>query len=116
VARFGQTTVKADVCLPGTEGWMGDRCLRSTECAGGACAPVDTGEIGVCTQACTRTCPDKATYATTFCVEASEESGLSDGMCVATCYSNDDCAVGTTCEVETRNGQPSVSRKVCLPY
>ena len=116
VKRFNQTTVKADVCLPGSEGWMGDRCLASTDCTTGACAPVDDGQVGVCTQACTRACPDKANYAGTFCVEASEESGLAGGMCVASCFSNDDCAIGTTCEVEGRNGQPTTTRKVCLPY
>ncbi len=116
VPRFGQSSVKADVCLPGTEGWMGDRCLSSSECAGGACMPVDTGEIGVCTQACSRYCPDKANHAGTFCVDASDESGLTQGMCVATCASNDDCALGTTCEVEGRYGQASTTRKVCLPY
>jgi len=118
VARFGQPTVKADVCLPGTEGWMGDRCLASTECTGGACAPVnaDEGAAGICTQACSRSCPDQASYAGTFCVTASDESGLADGMCVATCTSNDDCSLGATCEIEPRNGQASVSKKVCLPY
>jgi hypothetical protein len=116
VQRFKQATVKADVCLPGSEGWMGDRCLASNDCTTGACAPVDDGMVGVCTQACSRSCPDRANYASTFCVEANDESGLNDGMCVAKCFSNDDCAIGTTCEVEVRNGQPSVSSKVCLPY
>ncbi len=116
VQRFNQATTKADVCMPGTEGWMGDRCLASGDCTTGACAPVDDGDGGLCTQSCARSCPDKANYAGTFCVEASEESGLSDGMCVASCFSNDDCAIGTTCEVEGRNGQPTTTRKVCLPY
>jgi len=116
VKRFNQSVVKADVCLPGSEGWMGDRCLASGDCTTGACAPVDDGQVGVCTQSCSRSCPDKANYASTFCVDASEESGLSDGMCVASCFSSDDCAIGTTCEVEPRNGQPTVTRKVCLPY
>ena len=116
VSRFNEAATKATVCMPGTEGWMGDPCKVSTECTGGACAPVDDGTRGVCTQACSRTCPDKANFAGTFCVEANDESGLADGMCVASCFNNDDCAVGTTCEVEARNGQPSVTKKVCLPY
>jgi hypothetical protein len=116
VARFKQPSVKADVCLPGSEGWVGDRCLADSDCPGGVCAEVDGGTAGVCTRDCTRSCPDKATYAGTFCVAANESSGLDDGMCVATCSSNDDCAVGTTCEREPRNGQPSVLRNVCLPY
>lgn len=116
VGRFGQTTTKADVCLPGTEGWMGDRCLASAECTGGVCAPVDDGDVGICSQACSRSCPDTTAQPTTFCVDASEESGLTDGMCVAQCFNDDDCALGSTCELEPRNGQPSVTRKVCLPY
>lgn len=117
VARFNQSSVKADVCLPGTEGWMGDRCLASSECTGGVCAPLEDGDgAGICTQACTRTCPDKANHAGTFCVTAEPASGLSAGMCVAACANNDDCALGSTCELEQRHGQPSVTRKVCLPY
>lgn len=116
VGRFGQATVKADVCLPGTEGWMGDRCLDDAECTGGVCMPVDGGAGGLCTQACNKSCPDKSTYAGTFCVAASSESELSDGMCVAACTRDDDCAVGTTCEAEPRNHQSSVVRSVCLPY
>ncbi len=117
VARMNQAATKADVCLPGTEGWMGDRCLAKAECAGGVCAmPADGEGAGICTQPCSRSCPDKPSYATTFCVTASEESGLSQGMCTATCTNNDDCALGTTCEVEPRYGQPTVTRGVCLPY
>jgi len=116
VPRVKQASVRADVCMPGTEGWMGDRCVADEECTGGACVPVDGGAVGVCSQACTRSCPDLKNYAGTFCVAASEVSGLDAGMCVAACYSNDDCALGTSCEVEPRQGQPSVTRKVCLPY
>jgi len=116
IGRFGQPTVKADVCLPGTEGWIGDRCLQDSECTGSVCMPVDDGDGGLCTQACGRTCPDKANFAGTFCVKATSESELSDGMCVASCTRDDDCSVGTTCETEPRNGQASVVRSVCLPY
>lgn len=118
VSRFGQAATKADVCLPGTEGWMGDRCRADTECTGGKCAPFDSGVagVGICTQSCSRSCPDTANQPTTFCVKAEAESTLTDGMCVATCFSNDDCALGATCEVEGRNGQASVQKKVCLPY
>lgn len=118
VSRFNQPSVKADVCMPGTEGWMGDRCLRDAECLGGICADLEDGEgAGVCSQSCSRTCPDKTGgYAGTFCISAEASTGMSGGMCAATCFSNDDCAIGTTCEVEGRHGQPSVTRQVCLPY
>jgi len=116
VARFGQSAKKADVCLPGTEGWMGDRCLADNECTGGVCMPVDDGAGGLCTQACDKTCPDKANFAGTFCVKATSESELTNGMCLSTCTTNDDCAIGTTCDPEPRNKQPSVVKNVCLPY
>jgi hypothetical protein len=115
VPRFGQPTVKADVCLQGTEGWIGDRCVTASECKGGTCALADDGDVGICTAACTRYCPDLAGSAGTFCVDASDASGLGDGMCAATCTRNDDCAIGTTCETEPRFGQTTTTRTVCLP-
>ena len=115
VPRIGQATVKADVCLPGTEGWIGDRCFTASECKGGTCALGDDGDVGTCTAACTRYCPDLAGSAGTFCIDASDASGLGDGMCAATCTRNDDCAVGTTCETEPRFGQTTTTRTVCLP-
>lgn len=115
VPRIGQTTTKADVCLPGTEGWIGDRCMKAAECKGGTCAPVSGDTVGVCTASCTRYCPDLVASAGTFCVDANDASGLATGMCAATCTRNDDCAVGTTCESEPRYGQTAVTKSVCLP-
>ncbi|MCB9728713.1 MAG: L,D-transpeptidase [Deltaproteobacteria bacterium] len=115
VPRHSQPSKKADVCLPGTGGWMGDRCLADAECTGGICQPLADAGAGLCTQACTKYCPDLAGEAPTFCVAGGPDSGLT-GQCVAVCQSNDDCAIGTTCEEEPRVGQPSVTRSVCLPY
>jgi hypothetical protein len=115
--RFNQPRTVADVCLPGTDGWVGDRCLANGECAGGLCVPPGNGQgAGICSQACTRTCPDRANAAGTFCVAAPRESGLIGGLCAATCTTNDDCALGATCELEPRLGQATVTRDVCLPY
>lgn len=120
VSRHGQSWKKATVCLPGTEGWMGDRCLADAECAGGICRPLDdpaAGDAGMCTQACTKYCPDMAGQAGTFCVEADASSTMGDtGMCVAKCTQNADCALGSTCESEPRVHQPWVTSQVCLPY
>jgi len=116
VARFGQATTKKDACVPGSEGWIGDRCLADNDCLGRRCVAAGDG-AKICTEACSRYCPDKDTsYASTFCVTASEESGLSGGQCVAQCSNNDDCPIGTTCEDEPRYSQSSVVRKVCLAY
>ncbi|TNF36396.1 MAG: hypothetical protein EP329_05290 [Deltaproteobacteria bacterium] len=114
VGRHGQPGITRSACVPGTEGWIGDRCLAASECETGRCDATSEGEAGLCTQSCTRYCPDKdASYATTFCVDEPEGAG---GMCIAQCFSNDDCPVGTTCEDESRHNQSWVVRKVCLPY
>jgi hypothetical protein len=115
VPRHGQPSKKADVCMPGTAGWMGDRCLANAECTGGICQPVADAGAGICTKSCDKFCPDKAGAASTFCVAGAPGSGLY-GQCAAICADNDDCALGTTCEEEPRVGQPSVTRSVCLPY
>ncbi len=115
VPRHSQPSKKADVCVPGTPGWMGDRCVVDAECTGGICQPLADAGAGICTQACQKYCPDLAGHASTFCVAGAPESGLT-GQCAAVCASNDECALGTTCEEEPRVGQPSVTRSVCLPY
>ena len=38
------------------------------------------------------------------------------GICTARCSTNDDCALGTTCEAESRFGTTTPIRSVCLPY
>ena len=120
VSRYGQSWKKATVCLPGTDGWIGDRCLADDECLEGACRDLSdpaAGPAGMCTEPCAKYCPDLAGHAGTFCVEADELSGLSGGgMCVAQCESNADCPLGTTCEDEARHSQPWIVRQVCLPY
>lgn len=114
VYRYNQRTNRADVCLPGSEGWIGDRCLTAADCVTGRCDAVDGGPEGICTQSCSRYCPDQAGgYAETFCI--AEEDGEA-GMCSSRCWSNDDCPMGTTCESSPRYSQPSVVRQACVPY
>ena len=114
--RFGQTSTIKDACVPGSEGWIGDRCLAAGDCLARQCVAAGDG-AKICTEPCTRYCPDKnASYASTFCVAADPATGLTGGMCTAQCFSNDDCPLGTTCEDEVRFGQASVVRKACLPY
>ena len=113
IKRFGGTKT-SNACLPGTEHWIGDTCFTSADCTTGLCQKVDGGPAGVCTKACETSCPDQAGgYAGTFCVANPEGGG---GMCTARCTSNDDCAQGTTCESEPRNGMSSPVKTVCLPY
>lgn len=111
------TVTRADVCLPGTEGWIGDRCMNDDECgAGRQCTPVEGGPEGLCTQACERFCPDQdGGYASTFCVDAPDSVPVEGGMCVARCVSDDDCPVGTACQATGRFNEAEVVRGACVP-
>jgi hypothetical protein len=113
--RFGQSSVKADVCLPGSLGWVGSPCFTDPDCgfAGMDCNEADPaeGRPGFCTQGCTKYCPDSAGYPSTFCVKA-ESSG---GECRPKCILPDDCLFGYECEANVpRYNQPSVKASVCL--
>jgi len=107
--RFGQPSVSAAVCKPGSQGWIGDRCLAAGECgAGFQCEPV-TSSFGYCTQACSLYCPDAKGEAGTMCV---------DGLCRARCELDDNgasCPVGFECVERARYNQPAVSAPVCVP-
>ena len=114
--RFGSAKT-FPACLPGSEGWIGDRCFANGDCGSGrTCHAVDGGPAGVCTQACTSTCPDQVGgFASTFCV-ADPAAPTPAGVCTARCANSDDCVLGTTCEAEPRLGKTSPIRNVCLPY
>jgi hypothetical protein len=108
--RFSQPAVTADVCTPGSQGWIGDRCLSSADCGGGrTCQAVQGASFGFCTEACALYCPDAKGRAGTFCVA---------GKCRARCELDDNgatCPVGFVCSTEQRFNQPTVSGAVCMP-
>lgn len=110
--RFGQGSVKADVCLPGTAGWIGDPCFTNLDCglSKGLCelAGATEGKPGRCTIPCTKSCPDKPGYPTTFCVAGPAGTG----QCVSKCTA--DCGAGTCTANVPRFNQPSVTASVCL--
>ncbi len=114
--RFGQPSVTAEVCLPGSRGWVGDHCFTDLDCQrGNHCAGADDGQPGICTQSCVRYCPDQAGTPTTFCVS---EADLGGATCVRQCTpaSNaSECPADSVCVERARNGSPSVRRNVCLP-
>jgi hypothetical protein len=105
-------TASASVCVPGSRGWVGDRCLAASDCTNGATC----GLAGVCTMACTQFCADMPGFADTFCVrDASLGSG---GSCVRTCTPGSnasECAAGMTCAARGRNGAATPVRNVCVP-
>jgi poly-gamma-glutamate synthesis protein (capsule biosynthesis protein) len=92
------------------DGWIGGACENDAACGGTTCLPQLPG--GLCSQACTSTCPDKAGRATTFCV--SLDDGVS-GSCLAQCVSTLECRTGYVCRESERFNEPSVRRKVCVP-
>ncbi|MBP7125873.1 L,D-transpeptidase [Myxococcota bacterium] len=113
--RFSQASVKADVCLPGSPGYLGAPCFTDPECRepGGFCDldEAGPGRPGRCTLACSKTCPDRPGAPGTFCVD---DQGR--GRCVARCVLDDDCPAGDVCTSGVpRFGQPSVTASVCGP-
>ncbi len=112
--RFGSTKT-APMCLPGSEGWIGDPCFSQADCGSGRLCRGATAEVaGLCTQGCTSACPDQAGgFASTFCV--ADPAATSKGTCLARCSSNDDCGPNATCEAEPRFKKTSPIRTVCLP-
>jgi hypothetical protein len=117
IPRFGQEGVVADVCLPGSQGWVGAPCFSDLDCglADGTCVlpPGSENSLGFCSTPCELYCPDLASYPGTFCVTAPEGSG----QCVQKCTNNDDCPTNAQCTPDTpRNGQPGTTATVCLQW
>jgi len=109
------SSARANVCLPGSQGWIGDRCLSDDECDSAHCTPLDGGPEGLCTEPCTRYCPDKpGGYASTFCVPAPASLPDDGGICAARCSIDDDCVEGTACVATGRFGQSGVVKASCV--
>ncbi len=66
--------------------WIGSPCAHDDECSftygdkTGYCEIFESGEAGLCALACEGYCPDRYSFATTFCVETPEGAS---GQCVA---------------------------------
>ena len=104
VPRHGQPSVTADVCLPGSPGWVGDRCFDDTDCGNGTSC-----QLGQCTMACTQFCADEPGWPSTFCAAG--------GTCARQCTPSSnasECTGGTVCEGTTRHGNANVGRDVCV--
>ena len=105
--RNGMSWKTADVCKPGSRGWMSDRCGSDSDCiTGNSCIKNAGATSGFCSQRCTKYCPDMVGMPTTFCVE---------GLCRARCSSDAGCAMGQSCKSQRRYNQPSVIAKACMP-
>ncbi|MCX5748412.1 MAG: hypothetical protein NT062_38655 [Proteobacteria bacterium] len=118
VARHGNSTVVADVCKPGSHGWVGEHCFADTDCAmGTTCAGATALVAGVCTSKCTTYCSDQPGSPDTFCGAVALLGGTG-GSCLRQCSKSSngsECPGDMTCGSIARNGQPSVVRDVCRP-
>ena len=103
-------------------GFVGGACTTDSQCAyaGGQCLKDSAGfPNGMCTQSCTKFCPDKAGMATTFCISAKDVSvSTPPGLCTARCdYSKSPtgCRPGYKCAKLQRYGDPATSMFACIP-
>lgn len=106
------STTSAAVCVPGSPGWVGDRCLVNADCKSGTrCGP-----RGVCAMPCDRFCTDQPGYADTFCVR--DDALGAGGQCARQCTTASfgaECSAGSACVARGRNGAPSTIKNVCIP-
>lgn len=107
--RMNNAAVRVAACVPGSPGWIGDRCLDDDDCLYGT----SCGEGGTCTMPCTRYCDDEPGWPSTFCV-----AGDAGGTCARRCDLTEnaaECPAGLQCLERARNGAPVTRRTVCLP-
>lgn len=117
LARFHQPTVQAQVCMPGSRGWVGDHCAADADCRDGTtCRGATALRPGVCSMSCDKFCTDAPGYADTFC--GAVPALGAGGSCVRQCTPGSnasECPTDMVCGPAPRNGQPGVTKNVCLP-
>jgi len=115
--RFGQPSVSATVCVPGSPGWVGDHCLSQGDCkAGTSCFGAANGTPGICTMNCSVACPDRPGWATTFC--SADPARWTGGKCLRTCtpaLNASECPADSDCVERSRPGNSSSTRFACVP-
>jgi hypothetical protein len=115
--RYNQPSVTADVCVPGSPGWVGDHCFADSDCGNGTtCLGASGTAPGICSETCTKYCPDEVGFADTFCAEA--PALANGGTCLRQCTPSDngaECPVDMTCTDEPRLGEPGTTKYVCMP-
>jgi hypothetical protein len=117
LTRFGQPTVKANVCTPASPGWVGDHCRNDDECHDGTvCKGATATRPGVCTMSCDKACADQPGYADTFCTTVPAFGA--GGFCMRQCTTSSnaaECPTDLTCAPRARNRDALVVKNVCLP-
>ncbi len=104
-------------------GYIGSGCTTAADCPfDGATCLTDGFPNGLCTQACTDTCPDQSGQPVTFCGKAADlpEAGSSfDGLCLSRCdfgyYPDSGCRAGYGCVKIERPFDSTVVKFACLP-
>jgi hypothetical protein len=120
VERFNNPSVKANVCLPMSRGWVGDHCFTNGDCINGAkCSGMTATKAGICTMACSLYCADMPGVADTFCANIPALNPVAgQGSCVRQCTPESnasECPTDMKCVAQPRNGDPGVVKNVCVP-
>jgi hypothetical protein len=90
------------------DGWIGGRCEAPDQCGGASC--LTAAPDGVCSERCSRYCPDRSGRATTFCADIGHSDG---GICLARCSESSDCRPGYECVEFPRFSEAGVVKRVC---
>lgn len=105
------------------QGFIGSPCSSAADCKYAEAVCVTNGAVnGLCSLACTTSCPDQDGHPVTSCVEPSqvpEATSLPEGLCVSRCnfgpYPATGCREGYGCVKAARPGDPTTVRWVCVP-
>lgn len=115
--RFNQPAVVADVCLPGSRGWVGDHCFADADCDNGTtCLGAAGAKPGICSMPCQKYCMDEPGEPDTFCAQV--PALASGGQCLRQCTPSSnasECPTDMACGTAPRAGQTTVVKNVCLP-
>jgi hypothetical protein len=97
-------------------GWIGDACIETNHCGSDTLCRDRFGDgrfpDGLCTERCTRYCPDRAGFPTTFCADLGDAES---GYCVLRCTQDADCRAGYSCVEMPRYGEPETAVASCVP-
>jgi hypothetical protein len=99
---------------PPPSSWIGDACTASSACVYGATAGTCATQFpgGLCTLACTGSCPTAMGQAQTFCASF----GSQGGFCLPVCDPADpQCRTGYGCKSVAQAGSGGTSKYVCFP-
>jgi peptidoglycan/xylan/chitin deacetylase (PgdA/CDA1 family) len=111
--RFGELPRRPGATPAPRAGFIGDACTTDGDCSfdEGFCLK-DGHPGGVCTRACTTSCPDRAGHATTRCVRAPDGLGAQIDVCALSCEgAQSSCRSGLSC---SSLASPSgTARKAC---